>query len=347
MSELQIGLLAIGAVVVAGVLVYNRVQEGRARRDAERSFRSGHEDVLLGDALIGQPLEPRGANSGSDSAADGMAGSPQEAPRHAPRAAPADQSAQPDPAIDYIIEFTAEHGMAHGALREQWVAIERRHAHRALLAGSADERSWRAALQLVSRDGAIGEADLIEFRSAVETLAASAGATVAAPEMRAAVEAARALDEFCAESDIQVVVHLTGGPFPGTKIRATAEAGGLALEAEGRFVLRDDEQRLLYALAPRDGAAFSAATMRDAMPQALSLSLDVTRAPDTRRSFESMARLAHQLASVLGGSIVDDNGQALDERALNGIAAQLDSVRSKLEARGVTPGSPTALRLFS
>ena len=68
MSELQIGLLAIGAVVVACVLVYNRVQEGRARRDAERNFRSGHEDVLLGDALIGQPLDSRGADAAADGA---------------------------------------------------------------------------------------------------------------------------------------------------------------------------------------------------------------------------------------------------------------------------------------
>ena len=42
MSELQIGLLAIGALVVAGVLIYNRVQERRARQAAERTFRSGH-----------------------------------------------------------------------------------------------------------------------------------------------------------------------------------------------------------------------------------------------------------------------------------------------------------------
>ena len=334
MSELQIGLLAIGAAVVAAVLVYNRVQEGRARRDAERSFRSGHEDVL-----IGQPVAAHGGDVGGDTSL--------EAPRHAPRDAPPAGAVQPDPAIDYIIELASEHPVTHGALREQWATIERRHARRALLAGFADEKSWRAGLQLVSRDGAIGEADLIEFRSAVETLAASVGASVAAPEMRAAVEAARALDEFCAESDIQVVVHLTGGPFAATKIRATAESGGLALETDGRFVLRDDAQRLLYTLGTRDGAAFSAATMRDATPHGLTLSLDVTRAPDTRRSFESMARLANQLAAVLGGSIVDDNGHALDERALAAIANQLDSVRAKLEARGITPGSPTALRLFS
>jgi hypothetical protein len=316
MSELQIGLLAIGALVVAGVLIYNRVQERHARHAAERAFRSGHDDVLLH-----QPA--------------------------AARVAPPEETAQPDPAIDYIVEFVAEHAVARGALREQWNAIERRHARRALLAGSADGRTWRAGLQLVSRDGAIGEADLIEFRSAVETVAAAVGATVSAPEMRAAVEAARALDEFCAESDIQVIVHVTGGPFAGTKIRAAAEANGLALEGGGSFAMRNDDQRLLYTLGAKDGAPFSAATMRDAAPQALSLALDVTRAPDTRRSFEGMARLAHQLASLLGGRIVDDNGNALDDHALAAIAQQLDSVRARLEAHGLTPGSPTALRLFS
>ncbi len=339
MSEFQIGLLAIGTLVVAGVLAYNRVQEGRARRDAERAFRSGHDDVLL--------HQPGGIQGAMHGAEEHSANAPQEAPRPATRAAPQDETAQPDPAIDYIIELAAEQPLPQAALREQWSAIERRHARRALLAASADGRAWRAALQLVSRDGAIGEAELIEFRSSVETLAASVGAAVAAPEMRAAVEAARALDEFCAESDIQVVVHLTGGPFAGTKVRACAEANGLALEADGRFAMRDDTQRLLYTLGSRDGEPFSAATMRDATPPALSLSLDVTRAPDTRHSFESLARLAQQLAAVLGGSIVDDNGHALDERAMAGIATQLDSVRARLEAHGVPPGSPAALRLFS
>jgi FtsZ-interacting cell division protein ZipA len=338
MSELQIGLLAIGALVVVAVLIYNRVQEGRAKREAQRAFRSAHEDVLLDEGAAA-----RGGTAGAEHPGENA----DEAPRHPARAAPPDGGGQPDPVIDYIIEFSAGQPVAQAALREQWATIERRHARRALLAGAEDGKSWRAGLQLVSRDGAIGEADLIEFRSAVETLAASVGATVAAPEMRAAVEAARALDAFCAESDIQVVVHVTGGPFPGTKIRAAAEAGGLALESDGRFAMRDDARRLLYTLGAQDGTAFSTATMRDATPHALSLSLDVTRAPDTRRSFESMARLAQQLAAVLGGHIVDDNGSALDERGMAAIAVQLEAVRARLEDRGVTPGSPVALRLFS
>jgi FtsZ-interacting cell division protein ZipA len=328
MSELQIGLLAIGGLVVAGVLAYNRMQERGVRRDAERAFRSQHADALLQDA----PAPAREAS---------------EPPRMVHRHAAAPAAAEPDAAVDYIVEFSSAQPGAQAAVHEQWPSIERRHAPRALIAAGADGKSWRAGLQLVSRDGAIGEADLIEFRSAVETLAASIGATVSAPEMRAAVDAARALDDFCADADIQVVVHVQGGPFPGTKIRAAAEAGGLALEAEGKFALRDDEQRLLYTLAAREGAPFAAATMKDAAPAALSLALDVARAPDTRRSFESMARLAHQLAAVLGGSIVDDNGNLLDDRAVAAIAQQLDAVSANLQAHGIAPGSPTALRLFS
>ena len=334
MSELQTGLLAIGALVVAGVLVYNRLQERAARRLAERAFRSSHADVLLDglDARREPVAEPP---------------APPQAARAAPRPADAEETAQPDPGIDYIVEITFAEPVSATALQEPWHAVERRHAHRAVLARDAEGKVWRAGLQLASRDGAVGEADLIEFRSALDSIAASHGGTVSAPEMRTAVEAARALDEFCGEADIQVVLHVNGGPFPGTKVRAAAESGGMALEPEGRFALRDDRQRLLYTLGARDGAAFTAESMRTAAPPALSLALDVARAPDTRRTFESMTRLATQLASVLGGHIVDDNGNVLDERAVGAIAQQLDAVRARLEERGIRPGSPAALRVFS
>ena len=326
MSELQIGLLAIGALVVVGVFGYNRIQERRAQRAAEGAFRSGHADVLLEarapgrEALIQAPAQ-------EPVAAEGGAG--------------------PDAAVDYIVEFGSGQPAAMASVQEQWRAIQRRHAPRAVLGQSPDGKSWRAGLQLVSRDGAIGEADLIEFRSAVETMAASVGATVSAPEMRAAVDAARALDELCAETDIQVVVHVQGGSPGGDKLRAEAEAAGLRLEEDGRFALRNERQQVLYTLGARDGAPLTDQSLRAAAPAALTLALDVGRTPDTRRTFESMARLARHLAAALEGSVVDDNGQPLDDRAVAAIAAQLDAVCAQLEARGIAPGGPAALRLFS
>src|SRR5688572_24693699 len=111
MSELQIGLVAIGALVVAAVLIYNRIQERRAKLDAEKNFRSGHDDVLLD-----QPIAAHGGNLAAEHAGK----SQHETPRPASRTASAAHIAQPDPAIDYIIEFRAEHPLSSAVLREQW-----------------------------------------------------------------------------------------------------------------------------------------------------------------------------------------------------------------------------------
>ncbi len=50
MTELQIGLIALGAVAVAGVFGYNKWQEGRHRKMAEAVLQPAHDDVLLGDS---------------------------------------------------------------------------------------------------------------------------------------------------------------------------------------------------------------------------------------------------------------------------------------------------------
>ncbi len=47
MSELQVGLLVVGAAVVAAVFLYNIWQERRYRREAEAGFAAQREDVLM------------------------------------------------------------------------------------------------------------------------------------------------------------------------------------------------------------------------------------------------------------------------------------------------------------
>ncbi len=47
MSDLQISLLGIGAIVIAGVFAFNRFQERKFRRIADAHFKSKHDDVLL------------------------------------------------------------------------------------------------------------------------------------------------------------------------------------------------------------------------------------------------------------------------------------------------------------
>ena len=79
----------------------------------------------------------------------------------------------------------------------------------------------------------------------------------------------------------------------------------------------------------------------------LTLILDVPRVADVTRSYQAMTRMAVHLAGALGGRVVDDRGNALDERSLAAIGAELEPMRRLLAEAGIEPGSPLALRLFS
>ncbi|MGH8690376.1 MAG: cell division protein ZipA C-terminal FtsZ-binding domain-containing protein [Burkholderiales bacterium] len=286
MGDLALGLLLVGALAVVAVLVYNRIQERAATRAAERAFGSRHADALLGE------------------------GAPRREPAFtSPPAKPVSlPQALPDERVDYVVELRFAAPGAAALVLEGWGPVKQRFGRRALLAGSGDG-AWRAALQLVSRAGVVSDAELLEFRSEVETLAAKLGATVAAPEMREALEAARELDRACADSDIQVALHVIGE-------KVEAELG----EKPFQVVRRED---------------------------GVTLVLDVALTPDLARSYEAMARAGRSLADAHGGRLVDDRGNALDERALATIGAQLEAVRQTLAARGIETGGPLALRLFS
>ena len=310
MSDLQIGLLVAGVLVVIGIVAYNWMQERRARRGAERAFRSGHADALMDEGAARR--EP-----GFD-----------PAPR---RDTAPETAALPDNRLDYVVQLSLRQLVSADEVSRRWAPFEHRFAGRALLAASPDRHAWRplavagscaavrAALQLASRAGPVGEAELIEFRAAVDALAAGIGASVQAPEIRHAVETARELDQLCADADIQVVLHVV--PQPGNTFDAGAVSA--ATGAHGAF-----------AVSRRaDGAC--------------SLALDVPRTPEVRRSYDAMVARARDLSVSMGGMIVDDNGRALDEHALATIGEQLDAVREALAARGIEPGGPAALRLFA
>ncbi len=358
MNEFQLGLLLIGVAVVAGVFAYNKWQERQATREADEAFRSSHPDVLIGGEAEAGVV--RSADTLDDDRVEpGMAPRPpwelSRPPDHEEDVRAADAR------IDYVVELLPKRPLASAVVLESWFGMDSRFSRHAILAGSVEGKwaalpqagaceRFRVALQLVNRKGVTSEGELLEFRSEVETLASKLAVSAASPEMREALDAARKLDSACAEADIQVAFHVVASPgrhFPGTKLRAAAEASGLVLDSEGRFVLRDEGYRELYALCDRSGAVFSGSGMKDAAPTALTLAMDVPRAPDTQRTFDAMVRFGRHLASLMDGTLVDDNDRPLDERAVAAISAQLTVVCRALDAHGILPGSALALRLFS
>lgn len=280
MTDLTLGLALAGGLLVAGVLLYNWLQERSLRRRAERAFGATRSDILLDERR-----EPTLGRSGTE---------PEPQRRAAPR-------------VDYVIELELP-GSAEAALARAWPPIAQRFGRQAFLFQAAPGL-WQAALQLVSRAGVVGEPELIEFRSALESLAARLGGSARAPGMREALQAARELDGACVEADVQVALHVVGvtpeQDFTGQPFQAVPRADGVTL------------------------------------------TLDVARTADPERSYEAMARAGQALARAAGGRLIDDAGRELDERALAAVRSQLEAVRRVLAGHGIEPGSPLALRLFS
>ena len=277
MTDLQIGLLVIGAAAIAGVLIYNRVQERATRRQAQRMFGSDHVDVLLDERQ-----EPE--------------------VRREPtiEALPTRPAAPTDPRVDYVLELP---GVSLSAIHSEWAPIEQRFARRALI-GETSDGKLQATLQMLGRNGVIAEAELSDFRSQVETIAAAQGATVSAPEVREALHAAKELDRACADVDVQIALHVLGV----TEVEPGSYPFHVTRRADG-----------------------------------VTLLLDIPRTADFARAYEAMVTQAR----ALGGRLVDDNGNTLDDRALAAIGVEVESLGARLTGIGIEPGSPLALRLFS
>lgn len=252
----------LGVVALVGVLAYNWLQERSARRQAERDFASRHVDVLLDQEARREPT---------------LQAPPSKRPEPQP-------GARPDARVDYVIDIALPGPAAVAALREGWTAIEHRFGRRVLLA--VDAGSAQAALQLVSRAGVVGEAELIEFRSDVETLATKAGASVRAPEMRAALDAAQELDRACADADIQVALHV---------MAPSADA------PEGAYQVTRRESGLTFTL-------------------------DVARTPQLDQSYQAMVRAARQCGGKLvddNGTTLDDRALASIGAQLEAVRQEL------------------------
>ena len=170
------------------------------------------------------------------------------------------------------------------------------------------------------------------------------------PERQIALDAAAKLDEFGAEVDILVgvnVIALEQDTFPGTKIRALAEAGGFKLAHDGTFQYFNEHGAVLYTLSNQESAPFSADDMKHLTTHGLTLLFDVPRIPNGLRSFDHMILFARQLADSLKGMLVDDNLRPLTDDGVAKIKQQISTIYAKMDKYGIPAGSARAQRLFS
>ena len=368
-SDLQMGLIGAGAVAVIGVLAYNKWQERKAQKHAEKTFRSDHHDVLLEPGTRDEPgvayvpvEEPSPVRDVVHDVPTEIAPGAlsDEAGRKAPALPP-----EVDERVDCVVRIESIEPIVAGQLwlaqSEQldgvskpvawfgfddnlnaWVAINQH---------TGERYHWFcAAMQLVDRRGPINDADFSRFVDGVGRAADQFMAIPAAAPARAgALGRAEELDRFCASVDVQIGVNLVsrGTPFVGTKLRGLVESQGMALRADGLFHAEDDDGNSLFVLGNLEPTLLTPESLRELETQGITMIVDVPRIADGGRVFDRMMQVASQLASALDADVVDDNRSPFGPDAARMIRQQIEHFQGQMQDYGLPAGSNLAMRLFT
>ncbi|HNX70537.1 cell division protein ZipA C-terminal FtsZ-binding domain-containing protein [Rivihabitans pingtungensis] len=391
MSDFQLGILALGAVVIGAVFGYNWFQERRYRQQTKTAFEREHPDVLLdvpgrdgkGERLepaldddMPNPLDPAPhKESAGSTQADTLIRYAQANP--ASEAAPdvadmtemsedeLDQSLSSieqqlliatllDPMLDFIAEVRFEQPVTLPRLPS--FAIDKR----VEMLGNNPDSGWERAranrsysqlnigVQMVDRRGPLNESELNAFCSQAQDFAEQHGSNASFPQRQTRLTAARELDQFCAGVDVMIGLNLLSAqPFDGERLRALAESAGMQLEADGHFHYLSDSGNVLFMLGNANGQPFSQDSLAHDDFSALTLLFDVPRVAGGISVFDRAVALARQLAGELDAQLIDDNQRPLTESGINTIRHQLQQLYSRMDDRGIAPGSVAALRLFA
>ena len=360
MTDLQLAMIGVGVALVAGVAIYNAVQERRARKGAEKAFGERPPDALF-EAAPDRREPTMGQLPGEDGAGPAASTSTAEplerdiSDLEAGVAPTAEISSRIDTVaviladdpvtreqLEPLLSSLGDHATpvhVEGIVEEQWHPIE-----------LSPKRSWReirVALQLASRRGPVAEDEVETFNRAVADFSASVNAVSQREAPSAAAARAIELDRFCAEADIEVAVNVIGqfgATFALSRVKTIALGHGLSETSTGELLsfARDGTTEFVVRRLADDSAHASATSVNG-----LTLALDLPQVGDAAEVFADMVQLAQAIASTLGGQLVDDNRRPLTEPGLASIRRTVEKVCLDMEAHGIPAGGALARRLFS
>jgi FtsZ-interacting cell division protein ZipA len=371
-SELQLGLIGAGVVVVGAVWTYNLWQERKHKKLAEKVFKGAQQDVLLQGqedkdeavrvAPAAAPATPARNGERIEPVVEPVAVRVEPVIESAPSAPPAEWA---DDIADCAVRIEFPNGVsapalwsvqaawAEGLLKPlSWVGYEAAGRKWKRL-GPHDAGSYGlvvAALQLADRQGAASAQDIAAFLDGVQRLAQQFGGDATLPDAEEVLAHAQALDGFCASVDVQLavnVVETSGGSFVGTKLRGLAEASGMALEEDGRYHARADDGTELFAFGNLGAELFTAESIKSMALLGISFVLDVPRVAEGPAVFERMVTAAKQMALALGGTLVDGQRHMLTDPMIDGIRGKIAEIQRQMAANQIPAGSARALRLFN
>ncbi len=206
------------------------------------------------------------------------------------------------------------------------------------------------SLQLADRGGSVAKNLLNKFQFAVEDAGLGLNAHVEWQTNGDAFQRATELDQFCIEVDqlISVYIVQNESPIHGTKFKGLAEANGLNLMEDGKFhFLQNGKSEPLFVLIDSNNQPFTAENLRTNVLKSVTFQIEMPKVSNCEQVFNQMIAIAQKMASSLNARLVDDNQRLLGDLQIEKIRQQLKIIHATMVARGIMPGSPPSMRLFS
>lgn len=217
-------------------------------------------------------------------------------------------------------------------------------------APSANFKQVACSAQLADRGGPIAKNLLNKFQFAVEDSGLELNAHVEWQGSGDALQRAIELDQFCIEVDQTISVHIaqTDTPIHGTKFKGLAEANGLTLSADGKFqYMSNGKNEPLFVLIDTNNQPFTAENLRTNVLKSVTFQIEIPKVTNCEQVFNQLIMMAQKMATSLNARLVDDNQRLLGDLQIEKIRQQLKVIHATMVARGIMPGSPASIRLFS
>jgi FtsZ-interacting cell division protein ZipA len=343
MSDLQIGLIVLGVLLIFLVLGFNWWQDRRLRRRMKAYFPASEHDPLLTTEEAGyQDVLPTLAAASGESVND---------------LDEVDDAEEADPVCEVVIEIAFPQPVSGAELLPYVQELGRAGRKPVRIFAETDQRRHRARLHpeelyaslqlavlLANRSGALTAIEWSQAWNRAQDLAERFDATIEGPEQQSVLDQAAHLDEACAALDTQVgLTLLLDSPLSATEVMALARDLGFITDGR-RLAWLADSGVPRFTLVRPDGAAFD--TGADTIA-CLYLLLDVPCSPADPHAFSHMVGVGRNLALSLGAQLVDDQGKPLAEGAETSVDERLRVLFSQLEQVGLTAGSARAQRVFA
>ena len=311
-----------------------RAQTPSAANPEDAESGSGHADHDGGAPHQG--VQPQTEHAGQDKAL---------APKSAPVAGPLPI----DEFIDCVIPLEFEHPVRGEKILTEIQSLRRvgnKPVHfvgehhpgvREVITHAGIYTQLYAGVQLVSRSGALNELEYSELLMKLRQIADNLNAHPDLPDMQHVMDAGRDLHH---DAQLSVNVHTNDSPWEIQTLLAALTKHGFSSRPDGRMAMMDGEGGPLFTLSTNSNAA-------EQVTRRITLLLDVPCVAAERHGFNAMVACAKSLALRLGGTVVDDGNQILDDATLSDIEGQVGMFYAAMQAADIPAGSTRALRLFS